>query len=22
CTRPLGPTYYYANSFSDAFDFW
>nr|MOW88136.1 immunoglobulin heavy chain junction region [Macaca mulatta] len=22
CTRPLGPTYYYPNSFSDAFDFW
>nr|MOW86918.1 immunoglobulin heavy chain junction region [Macaca mulatta]MOW88208.1 immunoglobulin heavy chain junction region [Macaca mulatta]MOW89478.1 immunoglobulin heavy chain junction region [Macaca mulatta]MOW90380.1 immunoglobulin heavy chain junction region [Macaca mulatta]MOW92169.1 immunoglobulin heavy chain junction region [Macaca mulatta] len=22
CTRPLGPTYYYANSYSDAFDFW
>nr|MOW86768.1 immunoglobulin heavy chain junction region [Macaca mulatta]MOW87258.1 immunoglobulin heavy chain junction region [Macaca mulatta]MOW87352.1 immunoglobulin heavy chain junction region [Macaca mulatta]MOW88820.1 immunoglobulin heavy chain junction region [Macaca mulatta]MOW89723.1 immunoglobulin heavy chain junction region [Macaca mulatta] len=22
CTRPLGPTYYYGHSFSDAFDFW
>nr|MOW86518.1 immunoglobulin heavy chain junction region [Macaca mulatta]MOW86519.1 immunoglobulin heavy chain junction region [Macaca mulatta]MOW86532.1 immunoglobulin heavy chain junction region [Macaca mulatta]MOW86630.1 immunoglobulin heavy chain junction region [Macaca mulatta]MOW86651.1 immunoglobulin heavy chain junction region [Macaca mulatta] len=22
CTRPLGPTYYYGNSYSDAFDFW
>nr|MOW90178.1 immunoglobulin heavy chain junction region [Macaca mulatta] len=22
CTRPLGPTYYYGNTYSDAFDFW
>nr|MOW86621.1 immunoglobulin heavy chain junction region [Macaca mulatta]MOW86632.1 immunoglobulin heavy chain junction region [Macaca mulatta]MOW86724.1 immunoglobulin heavy chain junction region [Macaca mulatta]MOW86855.1 immunoglobulin heavy chain junction region [Macaca mulatta]MOW87053.1 immunoglobulin heavy chain junction region [Macaca mulatta] len=22
CNRPLGPTYYYGNSYSDAFDFW